>query len=123
MFSFVKNKLRVIELEKEVSELNDKLKNASVQLDAFKKTLDRINADVPASSFMFDFDRIQVFSIERNFNDNRPVTIIGYLLPEPVTTEENGVIIKDVVREWYLYCNQEQHEKLIVEFNNRKGIK
>lgn len=123
MFS-LKNKLKVLELEKQVVELEKKLANAGVQLDAFKKTIDKINAEIPASSFSFDFETVNVFSVERNINDNRPVTIIGYLLPEPVTTtEESGVVTKDVVREWYLYCNQEQHEKLIEEFNKHKGNK
>jgi uncharacterized coiled-coil protein SlyX len=123
MFWFCKKKTGVQEdiigypskekMAEQISELENRIKG-------FEKTLEKINNDVPASSFVFDFNTVKVFSIERNFNDNRPATIIGYLLPEPVTTEENGVVIKDVVREWYLYCNQEQHEKLVEQFRKVK---
>ena len=102
------------ELQKRVSELETEVKQ-------FQKVLDKINADVPASSFAFDFNTVKVFSIERNFNDNRPVTIIGYFLPEArVVENDNGVITNDVVREWFLYCSQEQHEKLVEEFRKSK---
>jgi hypothetical protein len=101
-------------LQKRVSELETEVKQ-------FQKVLDKINADVPASSFAFDFSTVKVFSIERNFNDNRPVTIIGYFLPEArVVENDNGVITNDVVREWFLYCSQEQHEKLVEEFRKSK---
>lgn len=126
MFKFLQKKtdkelalalLSKSELQKRVGELEAEVKE-------FQKVLDKINADVPASSFVFDFDTVKVFSIERNYSDNRPVTIIGYLLPEPVTTTgEDGIVVKDVVREWFLYCNQEQHEKIVEKFNNRKGGK
>lgn len=107
-------KFKAQELQKKVDEQEQKIKN-------FEEILDKINADIPASSFAFDFDTVKVFSIERNVNQNKPVTIIGYFLPEArVVENDNGVITNDIVREWYLYCNQEQHEKLVEEFRKSK---
>lgn len=105
------------------SELQKRVNELEAEVKAFQKTLEKINTEVPSSTFAFDFDAVKVFSIERNFGENRPVTIIGYLLPEPTVTEENGVVTKDTVREWYLYCDQKQHETLVEKFNNRKGGK
>lgn len=114
-----KNKLDNLEtqnhiLRNEIETLNIKLKNA-------QSFIDKINDDIGKSSFVFDFKGMKVFSVERNISDNRPVTIIGYLLPEPFTTEENGVVTKDTIREWFLYCDQERHEKLVEEF--KKSLK
>lgn len=110
-------KLRVVELEKKIIEQESLIKD-------YQKTIDKINADVPASSFSFDFNSVKVFSIERNYSENRPVTVIGYFLPEARVVENaDGIITNDIVREWYLFCDQEQHEKLVEEFNKSKGIK
>lgn len=104
------------------SELTKKVEKLEQEVKNYEEVLKRINTEIPASSFSFDFDAVKVFSIERNINDNRPVTIIGYFLPEARIVEQEGnVVTNDVVREWYLYCNQEQHEKLVEEFRKAKN--
>ena len=92
-------------LQAEVESLNSKLTLA------YNETAD--------SEFSFDFNKVNAFSIERNWSGEaqRPVTIIGYMLSEPVTMTEDSVTTKDVVREWYLYCSKEQHTKLVEQFN------
>jgi uncharacterized coiled-coil protein SlyX len=96
---------------------DNRLQNRITELEAevasYQKAIDKINADALGSSFSFDFTAVKVFSIERNFSDNRPVTIIGYVLNDSDTDP----------REWYLYCNQDHHEKLVDEFNKTKKSK
>ena len=70
-----------------------------------------------SSSFAFDFTAVKAFSVERNLDaKNLPVTIIGYLLPEPVVVTEDTTTTKDVVREWYLHCDEKQHEAIVKAF-------
>jgi hypothetical protein len=102
------------------SDLTKKVHTLESELEKLREILAKVNADIPASSFCFDFDAVKVFSVERNVNNNAPVTIIGYFLPEARVIEDNGVVTNDIVREWYLYCNQEQHEKLVEEFRKSK---
>ena len=87
------------------------------QLDNLQRELSTIKSETADAEFSFDFDRVNAFSVERNWNDGKPVTIIGYMLSEPVVMTEEGVTTKDVVREWYLYCSKEQHAKLVEQFN------
>ena len=83
-----------------------------------------VNGELVTASVSFDFNAVNVFAVERNINNGRPCTIIGYLLPEPSVTEEGGVVTKDVVREWYIYTNTQNHEKLVEAFNaSKKGKK
>lgn len=103
------------------AELQKKVDSLEQMVESYKKTIEKINADVTASTFYFDFNSVKAFSIERNCNDNRPVTIIGFFLPEARISEENGFVTTDVIREWYLYCDQEQHEKLVEQFKASKN--
>lgn len=74
-----------------------------------------------SATFSFDFGAVKAFSIERNVgNNNMPVTIIGYLLPEPVVVTEGETTTKDVVREWYMYCDEKQHEALVKAFKDSR---
>jgi hypothetical protein len=80
------------------------------------------------ASFSIDWDAMKAFSVERNWNNGFPVTIIGYMLSEPVihTEGESGesrVTYKDFVREWTLHCSGKKHEELIKEFNTWKAKK
>lgn len=102
------------------SELTKKVEKLEAEIKAYEETLKQINNEIPSSTFVFDFKAVKAFSVERNINNNVPVTIIGYFLPEARVTEENGIVTTDTVREWYFYCNQEQHEKLVEEFRKSK---
>lgn len=109
----------------EVYDENKKLKADLEQLqEKYQQILEMVNGELVTASVSFDFNAVNVFAVERNINNGRPCTIIGYLLPEPSVTEEGGVVTKDVVREWYIYTNTENHEKLVEAFNtSRKGKK
>lgn len=115
-------------LDKEIDNLSntyqkeiDRWKNAYEQLVAQIES--NKNKDITTSTFSADFARMNAFAIERNVSSStREVcTIIGYILKEPVVFTDGNVSEKDVVREWYLYCSQEQHEKLVKEFNEYRS--
>jgi hypothetical protein len=108
---------RISELEREIERYADALKAEREATAEFKK---KLTDTVRSENFEFDFDAVKVFSVERNFKDNVPCTIIGYLLPEPVVFTEGETSTKDVVREWYLYCDSTQHEKIIEQFKASK---
>lgn len=89
-------------LQKEVDNLQARLNKA------FNETKD--------ADFEFDFNTMKAFSVERNWRDGNPCTIVGYILNEPT---EHGM--KESVKEWYLYCSKEQHAKLIEQFKKAMG--
>ena len=98
----------------------DEIQNLQSQVDALKATLKDINEGTYNSTFAIDFNAIKVFSIERTTTTNNyPKTVIGYLLPEG--SPEKGYF--EQVREWGLSCSEEQHEKLVAEFNKHKSKK
>ena len=108
------DKDRINELERELTRSN----NALAEERLFVKRLQDSSRSV---SFEFDFKALKAFSVERNLDTkNLPVTIIGYLLPEHVTTTEGETTITDVVREWYLHCDEKQHELVIKAFKESR---
>lgn len=100
---------RIDDLEREITRYADALSDA-------RKKIQEFTDSARSSTFSFDFNAVKVFSIERNFHDNRLCTIIGYLLPEPVVVTEGETTTRDVVREWYLYCDNTQHEAIVKAF-------
>ena len=86
------------------------------EVDQLQTRLNTAYTETGDADFVFNFNSVKAFSIERNWHNNRPCTIVGYVLQEPVTMTEDNVTTKDVVREWYLYCSKEQHAKLVEQF-------
>lgn len=123
MFDWFKKPVPKI-LNIEVYDENKKLKADLEQLqEKYQQILEMVNGELVTSSVSFDFNAVKVFAVERNINNGRPCTIVGYLLPEPSVTEDGGVITKDVVREWYIYTNAENHEKLVEAFKASQKVK
>ena len=97
------------------------LRNENIRLKADNAAYrQRIDNEFSSSSFGIDWDAMKVFSIERNWGNGFPTTILGYMLSEPAVHTEGTVTYKDVVREWTLHCSAEKHEKLVAEFNEWK---
>ena len=96
---------------------NEKLKYAN---DAYRN---RLVGEMESASFAIDWDAMKVFSVERNWQNGIPYTILGYMLSEPAIHTEEQVTYKDVVREWTLYCSATKHEELVKEFNEWKAKK
>ena len=103
--------------------LQNKINHLEHELEKYKT---RQHVEYAAASFSIDWKLMNVFSIERNLcNDGTQNhrTILGYMMAEPVTTIENNITYKDVVREWTLYCSHEEHQRLVAEFNEYRNSK
>jgi hypothetical protein len=109
-------KVSLTEKNRRIEELEKELKRYADALGEERKKLEQINNAARSSSFVFDFNAVKVFSIERNTSTGIPKTIIGYLLPEPVVVTDGETSTKDVVREWYLECDDKQHEIIVKAF-------
>ena len=116
MFWF--NKPRTDSTVQDTKEVDYKRLAESLQkeVDQLQKRLNTAYTETGDADFVFNFNAVKVFSVERNWHNDRPCTIVGYVLQEPVTITEDNVTTKDVVREWYLYCSKEQHAKLVEQF-------
>ena len=87
------------------------------EIAVLKNKISELTNPARSATFFFDFSAVKAFSVERNLDSkDMPVTIIGYLLPEPVVTTEGSTTTKDVVREWYLHCDEKQHEAIVKLF-------
>lgn len=122
MINFFNNKQLDTEIEKleaaykkQIDQLNKQIKDLHQQIADDKK------GDVATSTFALNFDIMRVFAIERNHHNNMVCTIVGHFIAEPVAFTDGNVAFKDVTREWYMYCSQEQHEKLVAEFEAYKA--
>lgn len=123
MFNIFKNKKKIEELKDEVRKLNtcleyrdNWLKDKDKEIEKLKllntEQLEEITID---SDVYFDFTKVNVFSIERmcdNRTNGKINTIIGFLLPKGEGKYET--------KEWFLYCSQEQHDKLVKQFSQHK---
>ena len=90
-----------------IAELNLRIDDLTRANEELVKKLTAIKESEPVSncSVVCDFKSMKAFSIERiTSRESGPRTIIGYVKPE------------NTLGEWFLECNEEQHEKLIKEF-------
>ena len=109
--------------KQEANEVDYKALSEKLQREV-KQLQERLNTaytETGDADFVFNFNAVKAFSVERNWHNDRPCTIVGYVLQEPVTMTEDNVTTKDVVREWYLYCSKEQHVKLVEQFKKSIG--
>lgn len=109
-----------VDKDQRIEELERELKQRDSRIEQLDNHIKKIENSCRSASFEFDFNAVKVFSIERNIKDNLPCTIIGYLLPEPAVITEDNVTTKEVVREWYLYCDETQHEALVKSFKESR---
>lgn len=115
MFNFFKKPIVEEKQEKSLQELQ--LENRIKDLEEHIKSLESSCRNL---TFAFDFKTVNVFSIERNWKDSYPCTIIGYIVNDQTIHNDGKILDKQVVKEWYLYCSDDQHEKLVKEFNEFK---
>jgi len=82
---------------------NELLRERVQYLELMEKDLRARETSI--ESYAVDFDKLNAFSVERQFDDKgNPYTTIGWL-------DQNSVS-----QEWYLYANQDAHEQLVKEF-------
>ena len=114
---FFSDKIALSNLKVENGELNrevDRLKN---EVENFKSLLADINNELTKCEPAIDFTTMRVFSIERHVSNNRPCTIIGHFINNPVVSSDGEMIVdRDETREWTLYCSTERHNELIERF-------
>lgn len=107
-------------LAQENIDLKRKLNEAEHEAKELREKFESIKASGTKTAFEFDFKAMRAFSIERNFNNGEPCTIIGYLQDESqVVTDANGysrTVTNSEIREWYFYCDEANHKRLAAEF-------
>ena len=107
--------------DKQVATLTKTIEQLEAQIKQLREAAhDAKVKDVQTSTFAINFDTMRVFAIERNMHNNEVCTIVGHFIAEPVAFTDGNVASKEVTREWYMYCSQEQHEKLVAEFDAYK---
>ena len=112
----------------EVTKLRNRAKELEVALIRKTNELSEANArlravedEVSKAPVAIDFDTMRVFSIERSISNNRPCTIIGYYVNDPVLSADGEMVVdRDQVKEWTLSCNNQRHEELVKKFNELK---
>jgi hypothetical protein len=93
MFFGAIDRLTYSNLKCELEDLRNENKKLKVDNNTYKK---RIEGEFSNASFAIDWDTMNVFSVERNWGHGYPVTILGYLLSEPVTHTEEQVTFKTI---------------------------
>ena len=118
---FGARKRRIEELEYEVSVLNECLERSREENKILKKqngeyqdVLKEQNEYTCEQLFDFTNTAINVLSIERQKKDNMWVTNIGYLI--------NNEHDHKMVHEWWMVTSRPQHQKLVDEYKNSKGV-
>ena len=87
------------------AELQSKVDALQLQIEEMQK---QAQAEAATASMLIDFTNIDVFSVERNVRDNLPNTIIGYWVTDKDGVKSNA--------EWFLFCSNETHEKIVTAF-------
>lgn len=130
MFGLFKDRLNeevddVLKRHEQLLEENKKLRDqiAQMRLDHIDALNKAVNKDVETAEFAMDFKSCNAFAIERNAKDGKAVTIVGHYANEPVAFTDGNVANKQLIKEWFMYCSQEQHNKLVAEFNKTVGKK
>ena len=114
------DKIKMSDLKVEIESLKKENQHLKSVAETYQK---RLNEEMDNASFAIDWNAMKAFSVERNWNNGFPTTIIGYMLSEPAVHtegEEQRVTYKDVVREWTLHCSPAKHEELVKEFTSWK---
>lgn len=109
-------------LAKRIQELEEQIINERKVHEAQLKDLR--DGDVATSNMALDWSACNAFAIERNQRDGQACTIVGHIIKEPVAFTDGQVQLKDVVREWYMYCSHDEHQRLVKDFEAyKKGKK
>lgn len=84
----------------------------------------RMDGEYSKASHSVDWKEMNAFSIERMLEGDRPKTVIGYFINEPVMSDGGEVVVnRNVIHEWTLYCSHEEHQRLVKQFDQYKKEK
>lgn len=79
---------------------NSRLKD---QVAQYEELIENCKSELRKSAHQVDFEEMNAFSIERLIEGSTILTVIGYK-------------VNDEIKEWYLRCDDIQHERLAEEF-------
>ena len=114
---FFSDKIALSNLKVENEDLRSEIARLKNQVDNYDRLIAEINSDLTKCEPAIDFTTMRVFSIERHVSNNKPCTIIGHFINEPVVSSDGEMIVdRDVTREWTLYCSNERHAELVEKF-------
>jgi predicted RNase H-like nuclease (RuvC/YqgF family) len=115
MWSWEKNG-DIAEKNQRIDSLENELTRKCNEVVHLKDKIKDLTDVSRSSTFFFDFTAVKAFSVERNIGvDGMPNTIIGYLLP--VVSDGN---VHHDVKEWYLKCDDKQHESIVKSFKESR---
>lgn len=114
---FFSDKIALSNLKVENQDLKNRIADLENQVSNYDRLIAEINSDLTKCEPVIDFTTMRVFSIERHVSNNKPCTILGYFLNDPVLSSDGEMIKdRDDVREWTLYCSNERHAELVEKF-------
>jgi len=96
-------------LESEIESLKLELKWKKEEVDRLRQTLEDQKKHARNELVSFDFKAVKAFSVERELGSRGIHTTIGY-------------IVNDEVKQWVFFCSEEQHERLIKEFEKSRKV-
>jgi hypothetical protein len=91
--------------------LREEMASAREKIRDLKRKIKEIELKERDCSIVFDFDKVDVFSIERQPISSR--TVVGYW-----STDEKG---NRIAREWYFNCSAPIHENLVANYESYKS--
>lgn len=108
----VEDTQRISELQHELESTKALLRVAEKELEAKNETIRAYLNSAKDNTFVIDWKAMNAFSVERIAREGSVYTIIGYILQNDYEDDKK----QSLVKEWTLYCSEEQHEKLASEF-------
>lgn len=110
----VEDTQRISELQSELDSAKALLHVAQNELEAKNETLRKFMSATRNSAVTIDWKVMNAFSVERIARDGEVYTIVGYLLQNDYEDDKK----QSLVKEWTLYCSDDQHETLCREFQS-----
>lgn len=107
MLKWFEHRKEIERLNLLLNEKNESIRVLNNEVKSLGRKVDELTASYRDQPMVVDFAAMNAFAVERNFYDGRPTTIIGHFVHEENRTE---------VKEWYLYCNDETHAKIVKQF-------
>jgi hypothetical protein len=120
-----------ITLQNEIKYLENRIKSLEIDLESERRVVKgyekldrekRINQDLENAArrepVMIDFDKVDVWSIERAHKDGTNYTIVGVL----ESYSENGALVKRS-KDYKYYVNSDGHNRIIAAYEAHRAKK
>jgi hypothetical protein len=97
---------KIKDLQEEILFLKDTIDAKNSKIQEYDQQNKNATEKLRSSTFIFDFNAVTVFSIERIWRAGRAQTSIGFINPNPSSGDSRKYI------EWYFDCDETVHEDL-----------